>query len=285
MLATHITAIAVLLSLGHLQTAEPAAALQHGRQAPRSHHNHLARQAAKRQSSVHPIANQVVRRADGSKCRVRGVYPTSSVASASAAATSTSVAVVAPSSAAAAPAESSAAAPSIPAGEAWTEPSSAAAAPQASEAAPAPAPPATAPTYSGGGAKYALAWPNGDWAGPGQPDYVGNFVAKSSIYYTWSPHNVGNADSIGMSFAPMLWGPKQRDDFNALKGTWGDNVHHVLFYNEPNEGSQCNMPSDHWETISDWINLLVPLRSKYQLGAAATTSAPSGLDWVLVSCF
>lgn len=43
------------------------------------------------------------------------------------------------------------------------------------------------------------------------------------------------------------------------------------------------MASDNWETISDWINVLVPLRSKYQLGAAATTSAPSGLEWVLVS--
>lgn len=231
MTRSHIVVLAVLLSLGRLQTAEPAAALQHGRHAPRSHHNHLARQAAKRQSSVHPIANQIVRRADGTKCRVRGVYPSSSTAASAASAAAGTLSAVAVAQSSAAPAAQSSAAPSINVGEAWTEPSSAAAFVAAAAQSSAAAAPVTAPSYSGGGAKYGLAWPNGDWAGQGQPDYIGNFVSKSSIYYTWSPHNVGSADSIGLNFAPMLWGPKQRDDFNALKGTWGSNVHHVLFYN------------------------------------------------------
>ena len=49
---------------------------------------------------------------------------------------------------------------------------------------------------------------------------------------------------------------------------------------EPNEQSQSNMAAA--DSVSFWMNDMVPLKSKgITLGGAATTSAPSGLQWIL----
>jgi hypothetical protein len=78
----------------------------------------------------------------------------------------------------------------------------------------------------------------------------------------------------------MLWGPNQVADWNAQQGSWPSTVKNALFFNEPNEGSQCNMNAD--DSVAYWMNEMVPLKSKgINLGGAATTSAPSGLQWVL----
>lgn len=78
----------------------------------------------------------------------------------------------------------------------------------------------------------------------------------------------------------MLWGPHQLGDFHSLQASWPGTVKNALFFNEPNEPSQCNMsPQD---SIPYWMNDFLPLRQNgVRLGGAATTSAPSGLQWVL----
>lgn len=78
----------------------------------------------------------------------------------------------------------------------------------------------------------------------------------------------------------MLWGPHQLGDFHSLQASWPGTVKNALFFNEPNEPSQCNMsPQD---SIPYWMNDFLPLRQRgVRLGGAATTSAPSGLQWVL----
>lgn len=181
----------------------------------------------------------------------------------------------------------------VPASNTWTTPSSAVPeAPAAAEssAAPAPAPSAepayTPSTYSGGGSGWAntgsklgMAWPNGDWAQASDPNYVKNYIgSKASWYYTWSPFSVGSADSNGLEFVPMLWGPHQVSDFWAQQANWPNTVKNALFFNEPNEHSQCNVAAS--DSVSYWMNDFLPLRQKgIALGAAATTSAPSGLVW------
>jgi len=148
---------------------------------------------------------------------------------------------------------------------------------------------ANANTYSGSTAsgwtnshsKFGAAWPNGNWPTPSDPDYIGNYIGKRTAwYYTWSPFPVGSGDSLGLEFVPMLWGPKQVGDWYAQQPSWPSTVKNALFFNEPNEGSQCNMsPGD---SVSYWMNEMVPLRAKgISLGSAATTSAPSGLQWIL----
>jgi len=77
----------------------------------------------------------------------------------------------------------------------------------------------------------------------------------------------------------MLWGPHQRDDWYGQQPNWPSTVKNAVFFNEPNEPSQCNMAAS--DSVSYWMNDMVPLRSKgINLGGAATTSAPNGLTWV-----
>ena len=131
------------------------------------------------------------------------------------------------------------------------------------------------------GSKMGSAWPNGDWAQPSDPNYFGNYIgSKTAWYYTWSPFNVGSADSLGMEFVPMLWGPKQVGDWWNNQGSWPSSVKNALFFNEPNEVSQCNIGAG--DAVSYWMNDMVPVRHSkgIAIGSAATTNAPSGLQWV-----
>ncbi|ORX39964.1 glycosyl hydrolase catalytic core-domain-containing protein [Kockovaella imperatae] len=131
------------------------------------------------------------------------------------------------------------------------------------------------------GSKFGAAWPNGNWAQSTDPNYVGNYIgSRTAWYYTWSPSNVGSADSLGLEFVPMLWGPAQVSDFWSTQGSWPSSVKNALFFNEPNEVSQCNI--DAGSSVQYWMNEMVPLRSNkgIAIGGAATTNAPSGLQWV-----
>jgi hypothetical protein len=176
---------------------------------------------------------RVIRRADGSQCRVRGSSPSLSPVSSASAATSiaSSAASSTTDAAYSAPAASSDAASAasfsvevvssssaVPgddsanlwAGENWGPPSASfAAGPSttpnapASTTSPAVLPVPTQPNTGGGtggwlntGSKLGSAWPNGNWAGVGQSDYIGNYVgSKTSWYYTWSPWPVVSGGS------------------------------------------------------------------------------------------
>lgn len=268
----------------------------------RRNHQHLAARAALEanvaaQSEVKK--RYVIRkRADGSQCRVKGGSFSSSraAAAAGAGATSTTSVAAAPppvsdatSSAvvvhtqAPAPAASSAAAP--------TQNNQNLAAPSSSQAAPSPAHNNNNNNNGGGGgggawggwtnvhSKMGLAWPNGNWAGSGSSDYIGNYIgSKSSWYYTWSPWTVGNGDALGLEAVPMLWGPHQTHDWWSQQGNWPSTVKNALFFNEPNEPSQCNMAAG--DSVSYWMNDFLPMRRRgIRLGGAATTSHPNGLTW------
>lgn len=78
----------------------------------------------------------------------------------------------------------------------------------------------------------------------------------------------------------MLWGPHQLGDWHSLQNSWPSAVKSALFFNEPNESGQANIsPQD---SVGYWMNDYLPVRQKgIRLGGAATTSAPSGLQWVL----
>nr|ODN87979.1 hypothetical protein L203_03183 [Cryptococcus depauperatus CBS 7841] len=130
------------------------------------------------------------------------------------------------------------------------------------------------------GSKLGAAWPNGNWAENGSPDFIGNYIGiKTSWYYTWSSFSVGSGDSLGLEYVPMLWGPKQVSDWWAQMPNWPKTVKNALFFNEPNQSGQSDMsPGD---AVSHWMNDFLPVRSKgVRLGGAATTSAPSGLQWI-----
>jgi hypothetical protein len=79
----------------------------------------------------------------------------------------------------------------------------------------------------------------------------------------------------------MLWGPHQLGDWHDLQNNWPKTVKNALFYNEPNEAGQSNISPE--ASISTWMNDYLPVRASkgIRLGGAATTSAPSGLQWVL----
>lgn len=246
----------------------------------RSHNDQAKRFIAKSQGG------KVIRRADGSVCKVR---PTTSAAAVSVTASATDSVTSSSTTIAYAAATSSVTAAqevvtsATADGSAETSSSSSSAAPAASSVAATVAVSAVASSDSTGtnaGSPFGLAWPNGDWASSSDPNYVGNYIgSKSSWYYTWSPYNVGSADTHGLEFVPMLWGPNQEGVWWDQVASWPSSVKNVLFFNEPNEASQCNMAAA--DSVAHWLEYMQPLAAKgYKLGMAATTSAPSGLQWV-----
>jgi len=145
-------------------------------------------------------------------CRVRGsslapssvtttVTPTSTVVAASESmtaaptTTSTPAAAVSSSSDGAAYVEALAASSSTTTEAAATYNAAAYAAPSAATASATTSSASVAAAVStssgGGNGKLGAAWPNGDWASPSDPDYIGNYIgSKTNWYYTWSPFNV-----------------------------------------------------------------------------------------------
>ena len=223
----------------------------------------------------------VRRRADGSVCRARKssasasltseAAPTSSAVPTSAAVTTSEVAVTWTDTSVVAVTTSEPASP----------PSTSSAAPSETTAA------SSGPIYTGGGSGWAntgsklgAAWPNGDWALPGDANYIANYIgSKTSWYYTWCPTPVASADALGLEFVPMLWDPGHITDWYAQQPFWPNTVKNALFFNEPNIHSQANYAAE--ESVSYWMNDMVPLRSRgIALGGAAPTNAPSGIQWV-----
>lgn len=158
----------------------------------------------------------------------------------------------------------------------------------------APAAPAKQHTWGGAatasgawkntGSKAGIAWPNGDYWQPDQPQYISNYIgSKMSWYYTWSSYRVQSGDEQGLEFVPMLWGHNKVQEWreNRDKNWDGAHVANALFYNEPNQHDQSAIDAYSWDATNDWTNEYLPLRSRgIKLGGAAPTSAPDGVEWV-----
>ncbi|KAJ6599238.1 glycosyl hydrolase catalytic core-domain-containing protein [Mycena vulgaris] len=126
---------------------------------------------------------------------------------------------------------------------------------------------------SGGGVnlpgKACLAWPNGganklsSWKG-----------SKTGLIYSWDANKVPGAEELGFTYAPMLWGWKDVDNFKAkvVEGYCQDCP-------RPNEDGQSSM--DAWSGIQIWRQYMMPLASKgYTLISPAMSSRPNGKDWI-----
>ncbi|GMK58863.1 hypothetical protein CspeluHIS016_0603050 [Cutaneotrichosporon spelunceum] len=132
------------------------------------------------------------------------------------------------------------------------------------------------------GSKLGAAWPNGDWTGPDQPGWIGNYVGqRTSWYYTWSPRGCKQNDDLGLEFVPMLWGAKQVSDWHAAADSWPSSVKNALFFNEPNQHDQAGI--DIYSALGYWINDFLPKTRErgIRAGGAAPTSAPDGVEWVV----
>lgn len=277
--ALALTAIA----LTALEAAPGALAKPHGARHV-DHHRHLAARKGIFKE-VKKRSKTIKRGADGSQCRVKGQTYSPSGAVAAATATSSSEVAITTSST---PAWTDAYTTSATVQNDWATATS-----SSTWVAPASSSPASSGSSGSGatggsdtsgtnaGSKFGLGWPNGNWATSGEPSYVGNYIgSKSSWYYTWNPTSIGSADSLGIEFVPMLWGPNQVAEWWASQAVWPSSVKNALFFNEPNEVSQCNMGAG--DAVSYWMNDFAPVRASkgISLGGAATTNAPSGLQWI-----
>ena len=79
----------------------------------------------------------------------------------------------------------------------------------------------------------------------------------------------------------MMWGSKDAvPAFYEAQANWPSTTKHVLFFNEPNDPGQSNISPE--DAVQYWKNYMSPLKAQgYMIGMAATTSAPTGLQWVL----
>jgi hypothetical protein len=120
--------------------------------------------------------------------------------------------------------------------------------------------------------KACLAWPNADYI-PLKP-WVGNNVG---LIYTWDADKPKNVQGTGMTYAPMLWGWKNAEDFKEKTVEGYANI--ALGMNEPNEEGQSDMSAD--DGVSLWKQYMLPLADKgYTLISPAMSSRPNGKDWV-----
>jgi len=135
--------------------------------------------------------------------------------------------------------------------------------------APSGPPPAS---HGNTGGKFGLAWANGDG-----PDLAKYKTGKYSPIYTWSPFCPSSAKSLGFNCIPMLWGPKQTDNFQRLVKKGYANT--VLGFNEPNQSGQSDISPQYGAQL--WQQYIQPLKFQgYDLISPATTSAPSGYTWM-----
>jgi hypothetical protein len=95
--------------------------------------------------------------------------------------------------------------------------------------------------------------------------------------YTWGPQGPPEAEALGLTFIPMLWGDKQVADFARLvKKGYADMV---FGFNEPNENGQSAMDASHGVAL--WKQYIQPLKYQgYKLISPATSSNPNGMLWV-----
>jgi hypothetical protein len=78
----------------------------------------------------------------------------------------------------------------------------------------------------------------------------------------------------------MMWGLKDaNDDFVNSQSSWPSTTSHVLFFNEPEIGSQSQISAS--DSVAYWKQYMSPLKAKgYRIGMAAVTSGPAGLQWL-----
>jgi hypothetical protein len=126
---------------------------------------------------------------------------------------------------------------------------------------------------SGGSSKFCLAWPNG-LTGDAAKDLQNFNRGKNNKVYTWSPDHTA---VDGFDVLPMLWGFNQVGQFQQQVNP--SNAHTILGMNEPNQSGQSDMsPQDG---CGLWQQNIEPLRQQgLKAGCPATTSAPSGIQWV-----
>jgi hypothetical protein len=89
------------------------------------------------------------------------------------------------------------------------------------------------------------------------------------------------SSDLGIEYVPMMWGAKDAvPAFYEAQANWPETTKHVLFFNEPNDPGQSNISPEG--AVQFWKQYMSPLKAQgYLIGMAATTSAPSGLEWVL----
>ncbi|QRV76668.1 glycoside hydrolase family 128 protein [Ceratobasidium sp. AG-Ba] len=133
------------------------------------------------------------------------------------------------------------------------------------------APPPPPSTGGGGGTqKLVWAWPNGNQ----DLKYWGGKNVKG--VYSWSPFSP-NPSQINVPFYPMLWGSKQKSDFQSKVD--GSKYEYCMFLNEPNQHDQSNMSVD--DAVQLYWSVMDPARKQgCKVVSPATTSAPTGLQWL-----
>ncbi|KAG8791401.1 hypothetical protein FRC12_009280 [Ceratobasidium sp. 428] len=141
--------------------------------------------------------------------------------------------------------------------------------------------PATTSAAGGGGGGYVntgldpnkkliLAWPNGNY---GWEPFKGSKVVGG--VYSWSPNDPTKGS--GYPFFPMCWGFNQKTSFaNNIDGS----KYKLCFgQNEPNQVGQSDMSPQDGAKL--WKAVMEPARNGgCKLVSPATTSAPSGIQWV-----
>lgn len=120
------------------------------------------------------------------------------------------------------------------------------------------------------------------WAVRNAMDIDSFKLNKVSWYYSWGATPGWNNAPSDLSFCPMLWGRDtsefEKHVLNKPNGKF-NRAKCVLGINEPEQKGQANMD------VSEGCNLMrkyvVPLKEKgYYIVSPATSSAPSGLDWM-----
>ncbi|KAJ7742437.1 glycosyl hydrolase catalytic core-domain-containing protein [Mycena maculata] len=120
--------------------------------------------------------------------------------------------------------------------------------------------------------KACLAWPNYNY-NPLAP-WKGS---QTGLIYSWDAVKVPDADEYDFTYAPMLWGWTNVDDFQSRVVEGYATI--ALGMNEPNEVGQSNM--DAATGISMWREYMMPLASKgYTLISPAMSSNPNGKTWM-----
>ncbi|KAJ6629167.1 glycosyl hydrolase catalytic core-domain-containing protein [Mycena sp. CBHHK59/15] len=129
---------------------------------------------------------------------------------------------------------------------------------------------------SSGGVNFSgtscLAWPNG-----GANDLSAWKGSNTGLIYSWDANKPPKADALGFTYAPMIWGWKNAEDFKAKAVEGYAKI--ALGPNECNEVGQSNM--DPYSAITLWREYMLPLQYKgYTLISPAMSSRPNGKQWM-----
>lgn len=147
--------------------------------------------------------------------------------------------------------------------------------------APAPAPSSTAqhssaapaPSPSSSGTKNHKAgagWANGE-------QWLDQWKDLLDTIYTWGPSCPSNAQSLGITCCPMLWGWNQVSQWQSE--VMNSNPSCVMGPNEPEIPGQSNM--DPGSAVALWNQNIRPMKAKgAMLISPATTSDPGGKKWM-----